>query len=170
MSYVATILSAVGGVVSGIGQMQSAKQEVQIGEYNAKIYEQKAEAERKSQELLEYQKRKTIDETIGTQIALYGSSGIRMTGSPINVMLDSLTNGYLDIAIDKYNSEVTARGYTNEGKLQRYEAEQRKRVGYAKASTSFLSTAANLAMTLGGKTESLGTTQDDKPYTKVVWK
>ena len=150
----ANIFSAVAGIVGGIGQMKSAKSETQVSNYNTEIYTQRAETERKSQALLEYQKRKTIKSQIGTQVALYGKSGIKMTGSPIDVMLDSLSNAFFDLAIDKYNSEVTARSFENEARIQEYEAQQRARVGYTKAGTSFLSTAANAAMSLS----KLGTT------------
>ncbi len=155
----AKILGAVGGVVQGVGQLVNAREEIEVGNFNARISEQRAAAERSSQELLEAQKRKVIKRQIGTQIALFGKSGIQFSGSPIDVVTDSLANAELDLAIDRFNSEVTARQFETEADLQRFEARQRSRVKTAKAGSSFLSIASDLLQsqqTLGNKGKQLG--------------
>ncbi len=65
-----------------------------------------------------------------------------MTGSPIEVLTESLANAEMDIAIDKYNSEVAARGLRTEAEIERIEGRQRASVGFARAGATFLSTAA----------------------------
>lgn len=155
----ASIIGAIGGLVSGFGQMQSAGAETQMGEYNAQVYEQNAQATRQSAALNASQKRKSAEKVISSQTAIYAHSGIKMSGSPLEVMLDSYANSEMDIAIDNYNSEVQARGYENKAGVARYEAAQKARVGYAQAGSSLLSTAANIFQTsqpLGAKGTSLG--------------
>lgn len=141
----AKIFGALSGVVQGVGQLVNAREEVEVGTFNANILNQRAQAERSSQDLLEIQKRKVLKKQVGTQIALVGKSGIQFSGSPIDVITDSISNAELDISIDRFNSEVTARGFETEAELKKFEARQRSRVSTARASTSFLSTAADLA-------------------------
>ncbi len=155
----AKIFGGVSGIIQGVGQLKSAREEVEVGSFNARISEQRAQAERSSQDLLEIQKRKIIKKQVGTQIALFGKSGIRFTGSAIDVITDSLENAELGIAIDRFNSEVTARGFETQGDLDRFEAQQRARKTRARASTTFLSTAADLLQsqqTLGGRGRPVG--------------
>jgi len=141
----AKIFGAVSGVITGIGQLRSAKEEVEIGSFNARISEQRTTAERASQDLLEIQKRKLLKKQISTQIAVVGKSGIQFTGSAIDVITDSFENAELDIAFDRFNSEVTARGFETQAELDRFQARQRQRIQQARASKTFLSTAVNLA-------------------------
>lgn len=147
----ANVLGSLGGLVSGVGQFMSAREEVSAGDINATVYEQKAQAERERQKLLEVQKRKIIESEIGTQVSMFAKGGIKMTGSPIEVMMDSLTNANLDIAIDRYNSEVSARGFETDAQIEKYEARRRSALMYAEASSSFLKSSSQLLMTSAGK-------------------
>ena len=146
-------LSGISGIISGIGGFMSAKQDTATGEYNAQIFEQQASAERESQRLFEIQKRRAAKSVIGSQIAQTGASGFKFTGDPITIMVDSLANSELDIAIDKYNSELKARGFLNSAQLERYEARKKASSNYISAATSFLGVAADQYTknsTLGG--------------------
>ncbi len=154
-SNAAKIFEALSSGVEGVGQLINAREEVEVGNFNARISEQRAQSERSSQDLLEIQKRKVIKKQVGTQIALFGKSGIRFTGSVLDVITDSLANAELDIAIDRFNSEITARGFETQAELDRFQAQQRARKSRVKASTSFLSSALSLAETIP-KRETLG--------------
>ena len=148
------VLSGIGGLVEGIGGIFDARSQKSAGEYNATIYEQQAKATRESQALLEVQKRKIIKSQIGSQISGYAASGVKYSGSPVQVALDSLTNANLDIAIDKYNSEVKARGFQSEAEMSRYEGRQKASSSYVRAGKSLLTTAADQYLSqseIGGK-------------------
>ena len=152
------VIGALGSTVQGIGQMFQAKEEVEVGDYNSEILRQRATAERASGDLLESQKRKILKSNIGTQVSLFANSGIKMSGSPIEVITDSLANAEMDIAIDRYNTEVAARGFESQAQMERFKAEQRERTARAKASSSFISSALTFSklIPLGGKGENLG--------------
>jgi hypothetical protein len=121
------VVGAIGDITSAFGQSQEGEQKSEAYDYNANILEQNAATARAKGELQEYQKRKEIRSVIGKQAAGYASAGVTMRGSPVDVMVESLSNAYFDIAIDKYNTEVAARGYENQAKLQRYYGEQTKK-------------------------------------------
>lgn len=155
----AKVFGSVASGVQGVGELISARQEVEVGNFNARISEQRAQAERNSQELLAAQKRKVIKSQVGTQIALFGKRGVKFTGSAIDTITDSLTNANLDIAIDKFNSEVAARGFESDSQIERFQARQRSRVRTARAGSSFLSIAADLTrgrQTLGTEGRPIG--------------
>lgn len=137
-----SIVQSVFGVLTGFGQIAQAKQETAMGEYNAQVYQQQAQAERESQRLSEFQKRKAIKSQISAQTAAAGASGFGYSGDPLTIMQSSLANAELDLAIDKYNSEVRARGYKSSADMAKYEARQRASRSYMEASGSFLKTAA----------------------------
>jgi hypothetical protein len=137
-------ISSISGLVTGVGQLMGGQSAKSTGSYNASIYEQKANAERQSYKLLEAQKRKSVKSIIGTQISQTGASGFKFSGDPITIMNDSLYNAEMDMAIDRYNSEVTARSYENQANLERYQARQKAAAAGINAGTTFLSTAADI--------------------------
>lgn len=143
------VFGGISGIVEGIGGILAGSQQKSLGDYNAQIFEQKAAAERQSQQLLEFQKRKVIKSQISSQVAATGSSGFRFSGDPITIMHESLSNAEMDIMIDKYNSEVKARGFQNDANLTKWKAKNDATKSYAGAGLSFLSSAAKLATVLG---------------------
>lgn len=137
-------LGGVGDVIGGIGSFMEGNQAKSMGNYNATIYEQQAANERTSQQLLEYQKRKANKAVYGTQVANVGKSGIKMSGSPLEVQLDSMANASLDLSIDKYNSDVKATGYQNQANMTRWEGTNAKKSAYLKGGLSVLTGAVKI--------------------------
>ena len=132
-------LNLLGSGISAYGQYQSGRQAESAYNYNASLAEQNATVVRQSQQLTEYQKKKNLEAQVGHQIAQYAGSGVDVnTGSPIDVMTDTLSKGYLDIAIDKYNAELSARGYESEAAMKRYEGKQIRRESTLQAGLGLL--------------------------------
>ena len=153
------ILGLVGKGVEGVGQLIGARQEIETGEFNATVLKERSQAERSSQVLLEEQKRRILKNRIGTQISLFAKSGVKLTGSPIDVLTDSIANAEMDIAIDRFNSEVAARGFETEAEIERFTARQKATTARFKAGRSFLSTAVDLINSrqkIGSKGQKLG--------------
>ena len=137
-------LPVIGGVVDAVGSITSGISANNAAKYNAQISEQQAGAERESAKLTEYQKRKEIKQVIGSQQFAYARSGVNpMTGSPLTVMLDSLSNAELDIAIGNYNSETQARRYESEAEMSRWKGRQAVYSGYSQAGSTLLKTAGD---------------------------
>lgn len=138
-----SIFGFIGDAATLAGGIIHSRQQEKTGDYNARIYEQQARQQRESQKLLEFQKRKILKSRVGKQTALVAKSGIKFSGSPLEVMLDSITNAELDISIDKYNSEVRARGLEGQANITRHEARQRSADTLIRTGTSFLKNASN---------------------------
>lgn len=157
MSFVGSLLNVGGGVVEGMGYMKSAKAEQQLGEYNAQILEDKIKTQQQSQILLESQKKRILKSRVGSQVAGYAKSGLRFTGSVLNVVQDSLENAYLDMAIDKYNSDVTAIGYQNQANVTRYEAQQRSSLLRAQGTATYIRTAGDFIRDISNSAQKAAT-------------
>lgn len=145
MPQVTSILAAaslIGGGLSAWGQIKEGQEQRQANEYNAQISEQEAGVVRQNQVLNEYRQRKQLKQDVGSMTAAVAKSGIEMTGSPLDVIKDSIANAELDIDIGKYNSEVEARGKENDARLRRYYGQQDESLSYVKAASTLLATGA----------------------------
>ena len=117
MTSVLAVASLVGGGISAIGQYQQGQETKKAQEFNATVNEQEAELIKSSasreNEILkqnailnEYRMRKSADTLMGQQIGAYAKSGVSAsTGSPLDVIADSLATSELEISIDKWNAE-----------------------------------------------------------------
>jgi len=146
------------GLLAGVGQFMGAREETKMGDYNAALFNQQAQAERESYRISEIQKRKLIKSKIGTQIAATASSGFRFSGDPITLLHASLANSEFDLMVDKYNSEIKARGFLSQADREKFEAKKRASKAYSEAGNSFLHVAADSYLSeIGGKADKLGT-------------
>lgn len=138
------------GLVSAGGSKNKGSQEQAAYETNAMLFTQQAAAEKAKGEINSFRKRKNLEGAIGTQQAMYAARGVSpVSGSPIDVMVEDLANGNLDIAIDNYNSDVASRNYEYQADLARYYGEQSQSQGSTVGGTTLLKSAADfgLAMT-----------------------
>lgn len=139
-------MDLLGTGISAFGAFQTGNQAKGAYDYNASLADQNAEQIKHSNELTEYQKKKNLEAHVGMQAAQYAGSGIDVnTGSPIDVMTDTLSKGYLDIAIDKYNAELAQRGYQSDAEMKRAEGSAVKRESTLKAGLGLLKGAASYA-------------------------
>lgn len=164
MSYTAAAIMLVGGVMSAYGQYQEGQETKKMQEYNAKINEQNAalmragaakEASiiRQNAILNEYRQRKQMAYVTGEQVGGYAARGVSVgTGSPLDVVADSIANAELEIAIGKwnaeneiavltYNAEVAARNKESEAKMRRMYGQAAATTATYKAGGTLLSSA-----------------------------
>lgn len=59
-------------------------------------------------------------------------------------MVDSMSNAYLDLAIDNYNYEVAARAHESKAKMDRYTGDQAESAGKAAGISSLLKSGSSL--------------------------
>lgn len=136
--------------LSAFGSVEEGNQKAGAYDYNANIALQSAEAVRARQRLTEYQKTKNLQSLIGEQRTQYAASGVKVdAGSPIDTMTETLSRGYLDIAISKYNDEIAARSYESQAAMDRYYGKQEKRQGLLKAGISLISGGASYMGSMG---------------------
>lgn len=147
---VLAVASLVGGAVSAFGQMEEGREEQRAQEYNARVLEQNAAAERaaaaqkvkvikENAVLNEYRDRKSLATVTGEQVAGYAGRGVSVgTGSPLDVIADSIANAELEIAIGNWNTEneVATTTYNAELAARNKESEARMRRLYGKSAAT----------------------------------
>ena len=142
MSWSPATATMIGGIAEGVGGIMSANSQYDAAKYNASISQQNAELTRQGAALEEYKARKTLRKVSGTQRAGFAKAGIEFTGSPLDVMRDSIANAELDIATNRYNAEISAMGFESEAKQRLYLAKQDRQLAYAKSAISLLKSGA----------------------------
>ena len=149
-------IAAIGGLVGGgvsawgqINQGQSAKQaqetNAQIVAAEAGVSEANAGLIRQNAILNEYRQRKVLAQNTGSQIAGYAKAGVSTTtGSPVDVIADSISNAELDISIEKANSEAEARNQEQTSQAKQTEARLRRLYGREAETNSYYNAASTL--------------------------
>jgi hypothetical protein len=137
-------IGLVGTGLSALGSIQQGQQQADAHRYNAQIAAQQADSTRISGRLEEHKMKKRYATTIGSMRALSAKSGVSFTGSPIMALKDSLTNANLDIAINRYNTEIEARSYESQAKIDTRMAGYAESSGYTGAATTILGGVSKL--------------------------
>lgn len=120
-----TVLNAYGDVVAG-------KESKAAYDYNAQLALDQGQVD-----LLQLDKGEA--DTLSTQRAMYAKAGVTMSGSPLDVAVNTASQFEMDKQIANYNAQSKAA-------MDTYEGEVAKQQGEFKAGMSLLSGAADLAM------------------------
>lgn len=158
MSLQKSVAKSNANLVAAQGNYNSA-----VSEFNAAVARANAEAIRAVADL-DIDRQKTAATRFKSgQIAGYSKAGVRLEGSPIEVMIDSAQQAKLDIAITDYNAKVgmaqaqsRATGYDKSAQVAKFNAETSGNLmkaeaagnlnrSYANAGTSLLSTVSSYA-------------------------
>lgn len=140
----AAAASAVSGVIGALGAIQSANAQAAAAEYNAKIQERDAiiaEQNRKQNvetaELAATDKRRDNRRVLAAMRAAYGTSGLEMAGSPLDVLEDTALEQELDTERIRYEGRLRSRegaiqmlGLHEGATLSRMEGKAAKTAGY----------------------------------------
>lgn len=100
---------------------------------NAKVADFNAETTRQQGVAADQALARDISATQGRMTAAYAGSGVQMTGSPSDVLADSIRQGVLDRATNKWNYTMKQMGYTNEAAADRLDARNVRHAAIVKA-------------------------------------
>ena len=92
---------------ANLAEMQGKETNI-ANEYNAAVARANAEAIKASSEIDIQRQIKAKGQLRGTQVAGYGAAGVKLEGSPLNVLIDSAAQAELDIAITQFNAKTSA--------------------------------------------------------------
>lgn len=112
-----------GGLVGGVGQLYAASAEASAAQYSAKVNQQNAEfAERRARDALERGReeerrvREEGNQLKGQQVAGMAAAGIDLGfGSPLDILIDTMTGVELDAARVKRNADLEYDDYMRQG-------------------------------------------------------
>jgi len=167
-----TAMSAIGQIQQGNAAASAAKANASLtelqgreasitSEYNAAVSRANAEAIRTSADF-DIARQRVAKETLrGAQVTRYAAGGVKLEGSPLDVLIDSAAQAELDIMITDFNaktaqsqqefaaqqSERAGRSAvllaTAQAKQQRSQASYYQRAGYIGAGSKIFETAAD---------------------------
>lgn len=127
---IAAVASIASGVIGAVGAIQQGKAQASAAKYNAAVQEQNAKISERNRAISLSQtesdaadKAREVRRTLASIRANYGSSGLDMAGSALDVLEDSAIEGALDVTKIRYQGDVKAQGYRDEAYAQRNGAE-----------------------------------------------
>lgn len=157
-------MSAIQGI-SQIGQGYAQREESKL---NATLLEGKAGMidVQKGIENTQYERLKA--RTAGQTVANIAASGVTMSGSPMAVYLDTMTQINIDQAIGQFNLEQQKRYTKSEADAYRRQGKSQVSAGYTNAFSTMLQGASSYAMYKGyGAKSTFDTTAGAKAGGKV---
>lgn len=138
MSFTQALL-AVGTGLQIFGQIQQSRQQAQLLEFNSAVNRQKAELTKISGDLEINQLRRRKRQLKSAQVAAFAAAGVRITGSPLQTISDSLAQSELDILTTDFDTRVSILNATSDAELDLIRARITKRAGLISAGTTLLS-------------------------------
>lgn len=117
--WIGLALSAVGTGVAIKGGIDQAKASEEAGEFNAKVAENNAKAEQDRAQFEAQQIRKRNLVMLGKQKSAFAKSGVNLSGSALDVMFDSESQGELDVLAAVYGGNLGANYQRSRGQLAR---------------------------------------------------
>ena len=137
-------MSAAGAQQQGESTAAAARYNAQIAKQNADIATQQGMAAGEAQDRAARLK-------IGSMVANYGASGVDgASGSPLDVIAESVRMATLDSLTTKYNYALRARGYKNQAGLEEANAKNALIAGDINATASVFKSVGTAIPTFGG--------------------
>ena len=134
-----TAVGSIGStIMSSLSQIQAGKQAEEVGKINAATLMEEGRAKRESAKYETLQLSKQRQQTIGSQIAGYGASGISMEGSPLEVMAETARNYERDIINMGYAGDVNATQLSNQAMISEWAGKQKKKAAWWGAGSELL--------------------------------
>lgn len=142
MSDPASLMAASTGV-SVIGSLTQSQAQSNASNFNATVANQNAQISIDQGNAAALQQGIAAQRKIGTMKAAYGASGVSVdSGSPLDVLADSVRSAVLDQQITKYNYGLRALGYQQTAALDSSQAKNATTSGYLNAGSALLSGGA----------------------------
>ena len=144
VSVYGSILEAIGSVYSGYLNKGVQKYNAKVADASARLSDAQVGLINVNANIRNLNAKKEMRQVEGVQVASYAKSGVKFTGSPIDVVMQSRSNLELDYALNNINDSITAAGYTAQAGMQRAEGLMYKAKGYEALSSGYASATKSL--------------------------
>lgn len=165
MTGIEMALMAVGTATSVAGSLMSGAGAANAAEYNAAIARRNAAIARSQATADAADKRRSNNRTLGAIHAVYGSSGLTLNGSSLDVLADTAAEQELDARRIEYKGDLRVMDQMERAALLEAQAESARTASYLSAFGNLVSGATRMAA--GGQGGSLmnffGSSQPGQP-------
>ena len=155
---IGAILAIVAALVSAGTAIYSAQQQRKTAQYRAKLAEEAGEEVRAGTEFEKARAEREGKRLKSRQRAAYAKAGVRMEGSPLEVLADTQAQADLDEMIIKHGGYVTERAHQRSAMWERRAGKSAQTAGYIGAGTSLLSGAYSAYSGYSARNPKLSTT------------
>lgn len=149
-SAISGVIGAIGSIAAGNAQAAAAEYNARVQERNAKVADQNRKQAIKTADIAAEDKRRENRRVMAAMRAAYGTSGLEMAGSPLDVLEDTALEQELDVSRVQYEGRVRARegalqmlGFREDATLSRMEGKAAKTAGYIGAAGALVGGAGN---------------------------
>jgi hypothetical protein len=169
-----TFLGAVGTGLSVFGQLQQGKQQQQLFEFNSAVSLQQAQLARESGRITQERLRKQKRSFTSKQTAAFAAAGVRLTGSPFQVLADTAAELEFDMMIEDFNTRVAVLNAQTSAQLELIKGQQARTSSIVNAGTTLLTqipnfvSSANKGNVVGGRNIGGGVTSFGIPVPSRV--
>ena len=133
------IIGIIAALVSAGGQIYSAQQRKKTADYRAQLAEEAGEETRALTDVEKARAEREGERLKARQRASYAKSGVKMEGSPLEVLANTQAELDLDQMIIEHGGQSRASAYEREGMFLRRQGKSAQTAGYWKAGSSLLS-------------------------------
>ncbi len=112
-----------------LSQIQGQRQERALSEFNEREFRRRATTTREAAVEEQFFARQDLTETVASNLAATGASGVRPSGSPRMANLLAIRNATTNIGILGFNAEQEARGFETQASLEATRREFGKQAG-----------------------------------------
>ncbi|SRR5574343_255021 len=135
---IALATTAIGTGVSTFGAIMQGKREAEAAKAQAKLSAFQADAEIKRGDREEESMRREASRLVGQQRAAYAAAGVRLTGSPLLVMAQTIQDSEQDILALQKETDARALSYRMQSRIFEDTATQATTSSYFKAGSTIL--------------------------------
>lgn len=136
---ISAAVSVAGGVAGAIGARQQGKAAQRAAEFNAQVSANNAIARRQEAQFNIDRLRARNKRLRGKQVAAAVKSGVRLSGSVLDVIMDSNLEGELDILAESFRGALGANASFTQSALLRAEGASARSASKTAAAGSLLS-------------------------------
>lgn len=141
---VAATMAAAGTVASAWGSIQAGRIQEGTARMNARMEAQRAVEARAQAALEEYRHRKESRRLLSRQKSLFLKAGVRMEGTPLEVIGETAAEAELDALMIRKYGYVAAREAAQKRAIYRMGGRAARGAGYIRAGTTLLTGGAEL--------------------------
>lgn len=152
-------LALAGGVLDAGSQFSAGGEARNIAESEANMFDNQANLTKISAKQSEKSKRKSLKRLMSTQHAGYAAAGVALTGSALDVLMETAEEAELDIAIDNFNATNEQIALRNQAEATRKSGRASERTSRFKAASTLISAGAKFGAKQGLFNTKSGTTK-----------
>ena len=138
MAQMIAIATVAGAAVSAYGAISQAEAQKQASQYNAALNTRNASMAYDQASAEAGIVRRRAEQAQGAAIADYGTSGVQLEGSPLDVLASSAAQAKMDEETVLYQGNLKAMGYQSNAVLDRMQGQNAVRQGSLNAASSLL--------------------------------